>query len=92
MKRNALACSLIISSLISLPMIYQMAVNGSLTSDVALRRFLLVLAVSLLVGPLLALAFSGSPGAGASSPRKEPAARKDGRRSGDDRRTHPVKE
>jgi len=91
MKRNALACSLIISSLISLPMIYEMVVNGSLTSDVALRRFLLVLAVSLLVGPLLALAFSGSPGAGASSPRKEPA-RKDGRRSGDDRRADRVED
>lgn len=84
MKRNALACSLIISSLVSLPMLYHVLVNGTLSSDVALRRYMVVLAVSLLVGPLLALAFSGSIGA---SQRKAPNVREDGRRSGDDRRT-----
>jgi hypothetical protein len=83
MKRNALACSLIISSVISLPMLYQVLINGALSSDVALRRYLVVLAVSLLAGPLLAMAFSGS---GGSHHRKPEKAQNQGRRSGDDRR------
>ena len=85
MKRNALACSLIISSVVSLPMLYEVLVNGSLSSDVALRRYLVVLSVSLLVGPLLAIAFSGS--SGSSQHIKQSNARNEGRRSGDDRRS-----
>ena len=85
MKRNALACSLIMSSVVSLPMLYHVLVNGTLSSDIALGRYLVVLAVSLLVGPLLALAFSGS--AGPSQRTKAPNVREDGRRSGDDRRS-----
>ena len=85
MKRNALACSLIISSVVSLPMLYHVLVNGTLSSDVALRRYLVVLAVSLLAGPVLALAFSGS--GGVSRHTKAPNVREDGRRSGDDRRS-----
>ncbi len=85
MKRNALACSLIISSVVSLPMLYHVLVNGTLGSDVALRRYLVVLAVSLLAGPLLALAFSGP--VGSSQRTKKAQVREDGRRSGDDRRS-----
>jgi hypothetical protein len=85
MKRNALACSLIMSSVVSLPMLYRVLVNGSLSSDVALRRYLIILSVSLVAGPLLALAFSGS--AGSSQRTKAPNVREDGRRSGDDRRS-----
>ena len=85
MKRNALACSLIMSSVISLPMLYGVLVNGSLSSDVALRRYLVILSVSLVAGPLLALAFSGSTGS--SQRTKAPNVREDGRRSGDDRRS-----
>jgi len=85
MKRNALACSLIISSVVSLPMLYHVLVNGSLSSDIALRRYLVVLAASLLAGPLLTLAFSGQPG---STQRTKPAkAQSKGRRSGDERRS-----
>ena len=85
MKRNALACSLIISSVVSLPMLYHVLINGSLSSDIALRRYLVVLAASLLAGPLLALAFSGHPG---STQRTKPAkAQGKGRRSGDERRS-----
>ena len=85
MKRNALACSLIISSVVSMPMLYHVVVNGTLSSDVALQRYLIVLAVSLLAGPVLVLAFSGS--GGASRHAKAQDARDNGRRSGDDRRT-----
>jgi hypothetical protein len=85
MKRNALACSLIISSVVSLPMLYHVLINGTLSSDVALRRYLVVLAVSLLAGPLLALAFS-SP-VGSSQRTKQAKVPEDGRRSGDDRRS-----
>ena len=84
MKRNALACSLIISSVVSMPMLYHVLVNGTLSSDVALRRYLVVLAASLLAGPLLALAFSG---ASMGRRDKAPNVREDGRRSGDDRRS-----
>ena len=73
------------SSLVSVPMLYHVLVNGTLSSDIALRRYLIVLAVSLLAGPLLTLAFSGSPGA--SQRTKQANVREDGRRSGDDRRS-----
>lgn len=87
-KRNALACSLVISSVVSLPMLYQVLVNGSLGSDVALRRYLVVLAVSLLAGPLLVLAFSG-PSSTRGAGRPTPPERPEGRRSGEERRGAP---
>lgn len=60
MRRPALACALLIATLVSAPMLYQVVVTRSLSSEVALQRYVVVLFVSLFAGRLLASAFSSS--------------------------------
>ena len=54
MKRLAVMFALLIASLTSLPMVWQVVVDGTVPSDVALRRYLVVLAASMVGGCVLA--------------------------------------